>query len=158
MACNAGTELTCISNIEDHVKMQNMPVLPYILHRCVCSSLFVYICIILFWFVLFCFVKFRFCFAFVCFVGCFFYIVYLSSSRCCIHYWRSWLKECFILLTALSIEHITFFFHFLTFIRGPPLPYCIKCWFFRSKLYGYLFVFVFKFLNFSSSQRQFDTN
>ena len=35
MACNAGTELTCISNIEDHVKMQNMPVLPYILRRCV---------------------------------------------------------------------------------------------------------------------------
>ncbi|KAL9961786.1 hypothetical protein ACROYT_G030806 [Oculina patagonica] len=33
MACNAGTELTCISNIEEHVKMQNMPVLPYILQR-----------------------------------------------------------------------------------------------------------------------------
>lgn len=35
MACNAGTELSCISNIEDHVKMQNMPVLPFILHRLV---------------------------------------------------------------------------------------------------------------------------
>lgn len=35
MACNAGTELSCISNIEDHVKMQNMPVLPFILNRLV---------------------------------------------------------------------------------------------------------------------------
>ena len=33
MACNAGTELTCISNIDEHVKMQNMPVLPYLLQR-----------------------------------------------------------------------------------------------------------------------------
>ncbi|XP_074607425.1 uncharacterized protein LOC141860282 isoform X2 [Acropora palmata] len=33
MACNAGTELSCISNIEDHVKIQNMPVLPFILQR-----------------------------------------------------------------------------------------------------------------------------
>ena len=33
MACNAGTELTCISNIEEHVKLPNMPVLPYILQR-----------------------------------------------------------------------------------------------------------------------------
>ena len=33
MACNAGTELTCISNIEEHVKLQNMPVLSYILQR-----------------------------------------------------------------------------------------------------------------------------
>ena len=33
MACNAGTELTCISNIEKHVKLQNMPVLSYILQR-----------------------------------------------------------------------------------------------------------------------------
>ncbi|KAJ7369746.1 Protein zgrf1 [Desmophyllum pertusum] len=33
LACNAGTELTCISNIEEHVKMQNMPVLPFILQR-----------------------------------------------------------------------------------------------------------------------------
>ena len=35
MACNAGTELSCISNIEDHVKIQNMPVLPFILQRLV---------------------------------------------------------------------------------------------------------------------------
>lgn len=33
MACNAGTELTCISNIEEHVKLQNMPILSYILQR-----------------------------------------------------------------------------------------------------------------------------
>ncbi|XP_022807075.1 protein ZGRF1-like [Stylophora pistillata] len=33
MACNAGTELTCISNIDEHVKMQSMPVLPYLLQR-----------------------------------------------------------------------------------------------------------------------------
>ncbi|XP_068706006.1 5'-3' DNA helicase ZGRF1-like isoform X2 [Montipora foliosa] len=33
MACNAGTELSCINNIEEHVKMPNLPVLPYILHR-----------------------------------------------------------------------------------------------------------------------------
>ena len=33
MACNAGTELTCISNIDEHVKMQNVPVLPYLLQR-----------------------------------------------------------------------------------------------------------------------------
>ena len=35
MACNAGTELSCINNIEEHVNLQNMPVLPYILHRLV---------------------------------------------------------------------------------------------------------------------------
>ena len=64
MACNAGTELTCISNIEDHVKMQNMPVLPYILQRCVPSCLFVSV------FSFGCFVLFRFSFVmflFVCF-------------------------------------------------------------------------------------------
>ena len=33
MACNAGAELTCISNIDEHVKVQNMPVLPYLLQR-----------------------------------------------------------------------------------------------------------------------------
>ena len=35
MACNAGTELSCINNIEEHVNVQNMPVLPHILHRLV---------------------------------------------------------------------------------------------------------------------------
>lgn len=73
MACNAGTELTCISNIEDHVKIQNMPVLPYILHRCVCSSPFVLS-------VLFCFVLF-FIFVLLLFVFVFKFLNFSSSQR-----------------------------------------------------------------------------
>ena len=30
-ACNAGAELSCIQNVEDHVTLQQMPLLPYIL-------------------------------------------------------------------------------------------------------------------------------
>ena len=31
-ACNAGTELSCIKNLEEHVMLQQMPLLPYILN------------------------------------------------------------------------------------------------------------------------------